>query len=228
MEHDFWIERWNEGRTAFHRDAPHPMLVAHHDVVLGSADVVYVPLCGKSVDLVWLQQRGHRVVGSELSPLAVEAFFSEQGLTASHTSRPSKRGAHTLHQAGAITIFQGDAFDLRPEDLQDAVGVDAVDGIWDRAAIIALHPSQRRSYQEALWRILRVDGVLLQVTFIYDQARLDGPPWSVDDDALGDVYGAVADLTILESLDEPLGPRFVEAGVTSVTERCFRVQRRGD
>lgn len=233
MEHDFWHERWQTGRIGFHRDAPNPFMVAHHEEVLAGARTIYVPLAGKTVDLRWLAERGHTVVASELSPLAIDAFFAEQGLTA--TTTPSDRGAHRVHRAsvpavrgdvvGEVVIFEGDAFDLRPEDLQSAIGRRDVDAVWDRAALIALHPDQRRGYQEALWRLLPVGAPILQVTFGYDQTKLDGPPWSVDADCLAGVYGDVADITHLASVAEPVGPAFQAAGVDDVQEHCFVVRR---
>ena len=50
-----------------------------------------MPLCGKSLDLLWLAAQGHRVLGVEISPLAVDAFFAEQDLTPTVTDEPPFR-----------------------------------------------------------------------------------------------------------------------------------------
>jgi len=39
-----------------------------------------VPLCGKSQGMIWLAQRGYKVLGVEASDLAVEAFFEKSTL----------------------------------------------------------------------------------------------------------------------------------------------------
>ena len=68
-------------RLGFHQAEVTPLLQAHWDAV-GAPEgcTVFVPLAGKSIDMVWLASRGHRVLGVELSPLAVEQFFAEHGL----------------------------------------------------------------------------------------------------------------------------------------------------
>jgi hypothetical protein len=41
---------------------------------------VFLPLCGKTLDIQWLLSRGYGVAGSELSKIAVEQLFSELGV----------------------------------------------------------------------------------------------------------------------------------------------------
>ena len=81
MDADFWLQRWNEGRIGFHRGEVMPLLEKHWPGLNVPADGrVFVPLAGKSLDMHWLAAQGHRVLGAELSPLAVQAFFAEAGL----------------------------------------------------------------------------------------------------------------------------------------------------
>ncbi|CAG0963598.1 partial Thiopurine S-methyltransferase, partial [Gammaproteobacteria bacterium] len=107
MEQAFWLQRWHEGRIGFHRTEVMPLLEKHWGALaLAAGSRVFVPLAGKSLDLLWLAAQGHRVLGVELSPLAIEQFFSEHGLTPQvHTSR---YGTH--HVAGDIELICGDAF----------------------------------------------------------------------------------------------------------------------
>jgi len=51
MTADYWLERWREGRTAFHLADANPRLI-EHSVVFSEASRVLVPLCGKSADLL--------------------------------------------------------------------------------------------------------------------------------------------------------------------------------
>src|SRR3546814_2711790 len=86
MDPDFWQQRWRDNRIGFHRDGVLPLLEKHWPSLgLATGSRVFVPLCGKSLDMAWLAARGHRVLGVELSPLAVGQFFDENGLA------PTKR-----------------------------------------------------------------------------------------------------------------------------------------
>src|SRR5690606_18756278 len=81
MEPDYWLHRWDEGRTGFHRDDVMPLLQRHWPALELPADAaVLVPLAGKTLDMHWLAARGHPVLGAELSERAVQAFFAEAGL----------------------------------------------------------------------------------------------------------------------------------------------------
>lgn len=159
---DFWHDRWATRQIGFHEGRPNLHLVRHWPAKGGR---VLVPLAGKSHDLEWLAAQGHEVTGVELSPVACEAFFAERGWTPE--VRPEGRFTRWSH--GAITLLQGDIFDL--EGVWDAA--------WDRAAMVALPPAVRRRYAASMRE--RVAGPTVLVTFVYDQARRDGPPFSVPD-----------------------------------------------
>jgi thiopurine S-methyltransferase len=219
MDQGFWNERWAQGQIGFHKPAPHDLLVAHYDGTLKGRQRVYVPLCGKSVDLVWLRDHGHDVVGCEFVGSAVAAFFAEQVPEAAPTS--TRVNELVLHETRGIRIVQGDAFAI------DAFATGGhVDAIWDRAALVAIDPKDRARYVEALLRVLVPGGVILLVTFTYDQAKVPGPPWSVTDDDVRTLFGATCTIEKLEARDEELGPKFVEAGVTSLVESAFLLTKR--
>src|SRR5690606_22020225 len=70
MHADFWLERWREGRTHFHLERVTPLLQKYWPGLgLPKGSKVLVPLCGKTLDMVWLAEQGHKVLGVELSPL---------------------------------------------------------------------------------------------------------------------------------------------------------------
>ena len=124
----FWLERWREGQIGFHQSTPSPLLVECWDGIGVAPDArVYVPLAGKSVDMPWLAARGHRVFGVELSPLAVEQFFAEQGLKPQVEHTPKG----VLSHAGSIDVLCGDVFALEEGDLADC------NAFFDRAALFA-------------------------------------------------------------------------------------------
>lgn len=219
METHDWVERWGTGQIGFHKREPHDVLRGHADVIAGRHRV-YVPLCGKSLDLVWLKEQGHDVVGCEYVPQAVADFFAEQQ-AAVGVPTSTAFGGYVLHDVRGLRVVQGDAFGV-----DSAVLGGKVDAVWDRAALVAVEPRDRERYVAALQRVLAEDGVIVLVTFTYDQTKLDGPPWSIDRAEVERLFGA--DFEIVDGVRraEAPGPRFVAAGVVDVEERSFVLRRR--
>ena len=144
-DNELWQQSWRDGRMAFHQPEVNPLLVHYWPSLgLSPAARVFVPLCGRSLDLLWLAERGHQVVGCELSPVAVRDFFRLQRVR----PRRTRQGALTLWQHGAIRIYCGDFFALTPEHLGPIAAV------YDRAALTALPESVRWRYVEHLRRLL--------------------------------------------------------------------------
>ncbi|QXH52970.1 thiopurine S-methyltransferase [Pseudomonas fakonensis] len=215
MEPAFWHKRWADNQIGFHQAQVNPYLQRHW-TALGVAPgaKVLVPLCGKSLDLAWLAGQGYRVMGVELSRRAVEDFFAEHGLAA----QVAQRGAFQVWSSGDVELWCGDIFALRAEDLAGCTG------LYDRAALIALPPEMRQQYLALLGELLPACKGLL-VTLDYDQALIDGPPFSVADD---EVRAGLAGWQV-EVLEAPeiLGesPKFQKAGVLSLVERVYRIRR---
>ena len=144
-DNHLWLQSWRDQQTDFHQEAVNPLLTRFWpSLKLPRGSRVFVPLCGKSLDMLWLAGQGYKVIGVELSPIAVRDFFRENGL------RPSKRkmGEFTLWEAGAISILCGDYFSLNKSDLG------AIDTVYDRAALTALPEDTRRLYVAHLKRIV--------------------------------------------------------------------------
>ena len=179
MDADFWLQRWREGQIGFHRGEVMPLLEQYWpslDAPAGSR--VFVPLAGKTLDMHWLAAQGLQVLGCELSPLAVEAFFAEAGITPQ--VQLDTDGSH--HRAGAIDLVQGDVFALREQALA------TMDAFYDRAALIALPPELRLRYAHALYAALPTGCRGLLVTLEYPQAERAGPPFSVQEDEVQALY----------------------------------------
>ncbi len=217
MENDFWLERWRLGQTGFHQSRVLPLLQKHWSALgLPQGSRVFVPLAGKSLDMLWLAQQGHRVLGVELSPLAVEQFFAEQRLTpAVHTSR---YGTH--HVAGPIELICGDAFGLDAAVLADCAGM------YDRAALIALPPELRVRYASALQAQLPVACRALLVTLEYPQAQMAGPPFSVAEPEVRQLYAPHWQIQRLERRDI-LGQEagFAARGLSALSTVVYRLER---
>lgn len=218
MQAEFWLERWREGRTGFHRDAPMPLLLQHWPALaLPRGSRVLVPLCGKTLDMRWLAEQGHRVLGVELSPLAVVQFFAEQGLKP--VRRESPLGMR--HVAGNIEIIEGDVFALDDATLAGCAAV------YDRAAVIALPPPLRTRYAREVYARLPAGCGGLMITLEYPQHEMEGPPFSVDADEVAALFGAHWDLDLLERSDILAAqPAFREGGVTALHTGVYRLQRK--
>lgn len=172
MEQEYWLQRWEDNRTGWHLPNVHPLLEQFfHRFNLQQGDKVFVPFCGKSLDMAWLAQQGMQVIGNELSGKAMEQFFKLQRLEPEKT----ELGNIICWQAGPFTLYEGDFFDLQP-DFQD------VKFIYDRAALISLPKDGERGRKAYVKQIRNLfpDGVQsLLITLDYDQQVMNGPPFSV-------------------------------------------------
>ena len=201
-----WIERWEEGRIGWHKAEGSASLREHWRVT--DRDVL-VPLCGKSVDLKWLADLGNRVVGVELSEIAIRAFFDEQSLdyTVSEGAMPSYQATDA-----AITIYCGDYFDLN--EVQCSAH-------YDRGALIALPADARAAYAAHTSSLLTPDAEQLVITLDYDDTVAAGPPFSVSDEEVRSYW---PELVCVDSHDDIADspPKFIKAGLTSLPQKVWR------
>lgn len=218
MDAEFWNERWREGRIGFHQDRVTPLLEQYWDAVGAPPGArVLVPLAGKSLDMLWLASRGHRVLGVELSPLAVTQFFAENRLSPTIAERAD--GVH--YTAGAIELVLGDVFAL------DAETVSSCSAVYDRAALIALPPPSRARYADELYARLPAGCRGLLITLEYPQEQKSGPPFSVSGDEVQERFGRDWMLDLLERRDILAGqPGFLAEGVNALHTSAWRMLRR--
>ena len=218
MHEAFWQDRWARSQIGFHQEKVNGYLRRHWSALgLASGSAVLVPLCGKSLDLAWLAEQGHRVIGVELAERAVQDFFTERDVQ----PQVSQRGAFKVYQAGELQILCGDFFALSRED------VAGCQAFYDRAALIALPPEMRERYVAHLQAILPSTCQGLLVTLVYDQQRMDGPPFSVEDAEVEGHFAAGWMLRVVEEKDVLAGnPRFADSSLAAVDERVFHLTRR--
>ena len=218
MEPEFWHQRWRESRTGFHQDAPTPLLLEYWPAVGAKpGSRVFVPLAGMSLDMAWFAAQGHRVLGAELSPLAVARFFASQGIEPS--VRRDADGIH--HAAGPIELVQGDVFAL------DADAIAGCAAVFDRAALIALPPPMRARYVREVYARLPAGCRGLLVTLEYPQAEKQGPPFSVPEAEVRMLFEPQWDVDLLERRDILAAqPGFVAEGVTALATAAYRLRRR--
>ncbi len=214
MDRAFWLERWQSNRIGWHLEQVNPHLTAFWDRVGARPDArVFVPLCGKSLDLYWLARtRGHRVVGVELSEDACRAFYAEHGLTPVVHKRPR----FTQFHAAGVELLAGDFFDL------DACTLGPVDAVFDRAALIALPPAQRPYYAAHMQTLLPHRPPALLVALSYPEGQMQGPPFSVQRDELDALLGPAHHLACLRDWDVlEEHPGFRDDGLTALQERVY-------
>jgi len=217
MDEDFWHARWQANQIGFHQNEINPYLVRFWPSLhLEQESRVFVPLCGKTLDMVWLLDQGHTVVGNEISQLAVEAFFAENRLT------PGIRqeSGFTRWSCDRIEILCGDFFRLTTAD------IGRIDAFYDRAALIALTQPQRARYAARMTELVEPRTPGLLVTLDYEQQKMQGPPFAVSAWEVSTLYQegfSVERLAHTEIIESQ--PRFREAGLNTLYESAYRLQR---
>ena len=213
MDNQFWLNKWDKQQTGFNLNAPHAALQKLYEQIFNARMGVFLPLCGKSADLKYIADKGSYTLGNELSVIAVKALFAENSLSFSTVSTDK----FEIYENSNIQILQGDFFELT------ASHVARCQGIYDRAALIALPKQMRVDYVAHLKRLFRRAKMLL-ITLEYCQQEMPGPPFSVD-------YGEVEQLFSFASVTRLLSddrlreePKFAERGLTSLAESAYLIE----
>ncbi|MFK7888903.1 MAG: thiopurine S-methyltransferase [Gammaproteobacteria bacterium] len=200
MEHKFWHERWQNNQIGFHEAEHHPLLASHWPVVAAdSHDDVFVPLCGKSLDMCWLANHGHGVVGSELSEIAVQDFFT------SICTEPEtvEHGEQKLYAHGNYKLWCGDFFALSENE------VAPITLFYDRAALIALPEAMRQRYAQHLISLMAPGAHGLLITIQYTNEEHKGPPFSVPLVEIDALFSEHCSVEHLEHAESNIKGRFI-------------------
>jgi thiopurine S-methyltransferase len=190
MQHAFWHGRWESNQIGFHLHEANPLLVKHCPVLnLPANSRIFLPLCGKTLDIAWLLTQGYQVVGAELSQLAIEDLFSNLNLTPTINQKDKL----THYAAPNLDIFVGDIFELTPALLG------SVDVVYDRAALVALPTDMRKRYAAHLMALTDYSPQFI-ICFEYDQSLHAGPPFSVSEHAIKQYYQQAYDIRLLDTI----------------------------
>lgn len=217
MDAEFWHQRWQTARIGFHRQQVNAQLSQYWpQLAVPAGSEVLVPLCGKSKDMLWLAAQGHAVSGFELSPLAVQDFFSEAGLTPARQAT----GPYQCWQAGQIRVYQGDFFQAGQLNRQFAAA-------YDRAALIALPAQMRAQYVALLAELLHPGAVLLLITVHYAPEQQLTPPFSVSEQAVQALFAPYFTIQPRGSMAEgQANPRVASGELTFFDELSFVLTRK--
>jgi len=213
MNPEFWQKRWQEGRIGFNQSTVNPLLIAHFNRLnLPTGSRVFVPLCGKSIDMVWLATQGYDVVGIELVETAVQEFFAKQNIEPTiyqQADNPTIKCYQSQLSGQTITLWVANIFALTAKD------VGSIDAVYDKAALIALPTDMRVRYSEQVRKLSsdtsKADGAnnditpQLLLTLNYDQRKKNGPPFSINADQLERYYGDHYQIGELASVPSSIG-----------------------
>ncbi|MDT8895353.1 thiopurine S-methyltransferase [Halomonas sp. I1] len=197
-----WRQRWREGRIGFHREAVHPALERHWpELGVGEDARVLVPLCGKSLDMRWLAERGHAVQGIELAETAIEQFLAEgQGEVSRYHHE-----CFAVSRQGRVALWCGDFFHFHIDDAAE------IGAFYDRAALIALPEARRQRYAFHLAQLLPPGGRGLLISLTRAPGDTGGPPFEVTADEVHERFSPNFEVTHLEDGDPEPGSGFRES-----------------
>ena len=143
------------------------------------------PLCGSSIDLAHLALRGHPVYGVEGVKVAVDDLlgaFGQEGV-ALPCAQDHRRQAAAAGLRLRTAVAPGEAGSDTPAELKavegdflqltssaaGALGLPAFDAAFDRGALVAIEPSDRRAYASTLTGLMAPTGRVLLVAVEHDQ-----------------------------------------------------------
>jgi thiopurine S-methyltransferase len=189
MDKKFWLEKWDKSEIGFHEKKGNQFLVEFFsELNLKKGDTIFIPLCGKTRDIAWLLSNKYHIIGAELAEIAIIQLFAELEL------KPQIVELDKFKQYSAknIDIYVGDIFELTCEMLE------AVDAVYDRAALVALPEKNRKKYTSHLMKITNKAPQLL-ITFEYNQEEMEGPPFSINSEEVNRHYAGSFQLKLLKS-----------------------------
>lgn len=218
MDPNFWLEQWKSGRIGFHAKVAHPCLVHYWPRVSANCDIqVFVPLCGKSLDMDFLMAQRCKVVGIELSTLAIGQYLTEHNLTAVTT----RVDGMPIHTTPGLRLIEGDFFQLTRSTLGP------IDAVYDRAALIAMPPDLQPRYASHLLSLTPATAPILLITLDYDPAEMNGPPFATPPEQVEGLFGERYRIELLERLDALNdNPSLQSRGLTALTESAWRLTPR--
>jgi thiopurine S-methyltransferase len=217
MDHPFWHNRWENNQIGFHLDQPNPYLIDNACLIESKDNNVFVPLCGKSLDMVWLSQQGWNVTGVEISEIAINDFFSENNLP----FKKQGRGLLPAYSSNSIKLFQGDFFNLTSQHLNKCCS------FFDRAALIAMPKDMRIQYASHFASIMPARSKGLLVTVSYTPTQSEHPPFSVSQEEVLELYSRFFQVEKLSSHDiMEAYPKARERGLTQIHETVYFLKRK--
>ena len=180
-----WNKNWKNEKIGFHQAQTSPSLLQYAHI-LDEERTILVPLCGKTLDMHFLHQRNHCVIGVELIPKAIDDFFQEWGVV------PTKKKDRFWYEQ--ITIINQNIFAIQPPTIP------TIDGIFDRAALVALPTHIRAQYARHLLTLLKDEGTLLLITYDLPRSQEKGPPFAVRQNDVPKLFARASSVELLKEI----------------------------
>lgn len=217
MEISYWKARWQKDKTGWHMNRIYPHLPDFWPgLQLSKGATVLVPLCGKSLDMLWLKNQNYDVIGIEVSEKAAKEFFMDNRLMFEKSSKAS----FTIYETDNLAIWAGDFFKSKKDYLP------GVDAIYDKAALIALPYEQRIKYADKILSLCQSHTQILMNAFEYEQEEMTGPPFAVLRKELDELFGQQFNIELLheESIFDNL-TKFQHRGLSSyLIEKLYHLR----
>jgi len=212
-----WLHFWENNETNWHSDTITQELAEYFELFeLEPGDKVFVPLCGKSLDMIYIVNQGFSVVGVEISEFGIRQFFKENDLKYTVT----KVGDFDLYSSENLEIYCGDFFSLTSKHLNN------VKAVLDRKSLIALEPDLRQKYVKHLNDIISLGVRILLVTLHYPQHQMSGPPFSVDKSEVESLFSMTFETRELKSFNDiENGSKLVRAGVDYINNAAYCLRK---
>lgn len=193
-----WKECWNTPNVEFHNPQLNELFVKYHQRMLTRPGMrIFVPLCGKAVEMKWLVDHGHKVVGLEAAPVPCKAFFEENGIPYNVKEMKGIHGEKYESLDHNIVIYSCDFF-LFTADI-----CGEFDGIWDSGGLNSMDVEDREAYIRRI-RTLMGKGCVNLTEFVnFDKSMVD-ITWSMTKEELQKVFG---EGFIVEDLNEMAAPQ---------------------
>lgn len=217
MDTSFWNERWQKGEISFHSADVQPALIKHWPALgIAKGSTVFVPLSGKSLDMLWLAEQGYRVIGSELSEIAVDRFFEERGFKPSVQTHES----FVVKSSGVYEMWCGDFFALAPNGLKTMAAV------YDRAALVAMPPEMQPRYAAKLAGLIPAGVPTLLIGLDYDPREMKGPPFATPQKQVRELFAPWFSVEVLGARDGlAKSEHLKKKGVTRLEEATYLLRR---
>ncbi|MGF1752146.1 thiopurine S-methyltransferase [Vibrio makurazakiensis] len=211
---EFWNNKWAANQVGFHLEDVNPLLIEYWKHTKPTYESkVFVPLCGKSEDLVWLASKHEDVQGAELSKIAVRSFFAEHFYTPLVTQIS---GQHELYQFDELSIYAGDYF---------SAPIQPVDIVYDRASLVALPRDMRVAYTDKLKSLLKPGGRILLVTLDYIQDEMAGPPFSVPSSEIQALFEGYKVTLLNRDVADEDHPKIAKKGLSRFAEEVYLIEQ---
>ncbi|GAX20948.1 thiopurine S-methyltransferase [Fistulifera solaris] len=195
---DSWKKLWDTGMTRWHQRDVYWVLQKYGDDYIHKESRVLVPLCGKTVDLAYLTTKAKEVIGVEGVLQAVKEFMQENPNL--QMEAVGSRNGFDCFRGEKIWLLCGNFFHFGP-----AVA-GKFDVIWDRAAMVAINPSDREEYVQVLGSVLKPGGVLLLSGYVRPKGDVkSGPPFTLNKDQVLHLFEHqpwVASVECIESVND--------------------------